>query len=53
MAAVFASSAAGRSGAIRIPVVERMRSVTVAIAVSMVSGSSHGASGGNGNFPHG
>ena len=52
VAAVFASTIAGRSGAIRIPVASRTREVAPAIAASTVSGSSHGTSIGNGNVPH-
>ena len=48
VATVLASSGAGRSGTISTPVVRMMRSVTAAMAVSTVSGSSQGASEGNG-----
>ena len=42
----FANNTAGRSGAIRMPVARRTRSVAPAIAASTVSGSSQGDSGG-------
>ena len=53
MAAVFASSTAGRRGAIRMPVLRRTRVVTPAIAASTTSGSGQGSSGGYGNVPNG
>ena len=52
VATCLASSAAGRSGAMSTPVARRSRSVTAATAVSTVSDSSHGASGGVGKRPH-
>ena len=52
VAACLASNAAGRSGAMRMPVASRTRVVTAAIAASTISGSNHGASGGTGNLPH-
>ena len=51
MATVLASEAGFRSGVMRIPVPSRMRDVTVAMAVSSVSGSGHGSSGAKGNSP--
>ena len=52
VAACFASSTAGRSGAMRMPVASRTRVVIAAHRREHVSGSSHGASGGVGNLPH-
>ena len=51
VASILASTAAGRSGAIRMPVASSIRVVTAAIAASSVSGSNHGADGGSGNGP--
>ena len=53
MATVFARTPGVRNGAMRIPVVSRSRSVTIAIAVSMLSGSRNGASDGRGKDPNG
>jgi hypothetical protein len=53
VAMVLARRGAGRSGAIRMPVVSRTDVVTVAIAMSRLSGSRKGASGGSGNRPKG
>jgi hypothetical protein len=53
VAAVLASSVAGRSGAMRMPVQSRSAVVTAATAVSTVSGSGHGQSGACLNEPHG
>ena len=52
VAACLASSTAGRSGAIKMPVARRTRAVADATAASTMSGSYHGASGGTGNVPH-
>ena len=51
VAACFASSTAGRSGAIRMPVASRTRDVADAIAASTISGSNQGASAGPGTCP--
>ena len=53
VAAVLASRVAGRNGAMRIPVPNRTRVVAAAIAANVVSGSSHGSSGGYGKVPNG
>ena len=52
VATLLARSAAGRNGAMSTPVASRTDDVAAAMAVSAVSGSSQGASGGCGNRPH-